>query len=74
MSETLKLPEKTRITLGELYKQQQAATERFQLGAGVALDFLGLDPNGQHSINFDTGIVTPAPTPDNVTPINEAAG
>lgn len=78
--ETLKLPEKTRIVLGELYKAQIAATEKFQLAASVALDFLGLDPNGKHQINFDTGVVTPetAPAPSAeptpIRPNEEAAG
>lgn len=74
MSETLKLPEKTRIMLGELHKARLQAEKEFQLVMGSALDFLGLDPSGQHQINFDTGVITPAPSPDNVTPINEAAG
>lgn len=78
MSETLKLPEKTRIAMGELYKQQQAAVEKFQLAMGVALDFLELDPNLNHQINFDSGIVTPAIPPTPLTavenPPSEATG
>lgn len=69
--ETLKLPEKTRLTLGELYKVQQQAIKEFQLVAGAALDFLGLDPNLPHSINFDSGIVVPATAPTPLSVVND---
>lgn len=70
MMETLKLPEKTRLVLGELYKAQQQAAKEFQLVAGAALDFMGLDPNLPHQINFDTGVVTPATAPTKLTAVD----
>ncbi len=63
MPVTLQLPEKTRATLAELNRLHLQAQREFQLTAGVALDFLGLDPSLPHSVDYATGIVTPAQTP-----------
>jgi hypothetical protein len=76
MVDTLKLPEKTRATLAELYRLSQQAQKDFQQPLLVAMDFLGLDPNGNHQINFDTGIIIPAEVPAKPTlikPDKEAA-
>lgn len=63
MATELKLPEKTRVALAELYKAREQAHKDFQGPLFVALDFLGLDPAGNHSIDFNTGIITPASAP-----------
>lgn len=60
MVDSLKLPEKSRIALRELYLAARRAQQSLQQPLLVALDFLGLDPTLDHGINFDTGVVTPA--------------
>lgn len=79
--EDLKLPEKVRVRLLGLYQARQMAETALQGPVATALEFLGLDPMLPHSINFDTGIVTPAPDPGETeaaslpepTPIREEA-
>lgn len=68
MVDSLTLPEKTRLRLAELYRLQQLAIEKFQGPLLTALEFFDLDPTLNHGINFDTGIITPAPAPTKVPP------
>lgn len=62
----LKLPEAVRRRLLELYRARQTAELALQGPTATALEFLGLDPMLPHQINFDTGIVTPAESPNGV--------
>jgi hypothetical protein len=63
MVDSLTLPEKTRVRLAELYRTQLQAQKDFQGPLLTALEFFDLDPTLNHGINFDTGIITPAPAP-----------
>ena len=73
MVDTLKLPEKTRAALAELYRLQMQAAKDFQGPLLVALDFFGLDPSLNHQIDFGTGIITPASAPTKPELVQEVA-
>lgn len=75
----LKVPDAVRIRLGGLFNAQKEAIAKlpevaaWQHAMAVAVEFLGLDPAGQHSIDFATGIVTPAPGPAKPTLVKDEA-
>lgn len=79
MTEELKLPEAVRLRLGQLFKAQNDAIGKlpevhaWQGAAATTMEFLGLDPSGQHHIDFATGIVTPALAPTKPTLVKEEA-
>lgn len=56
----LKLPEAVRVRLSGLYRLRREADAALQGPVATALEFLGLDPHQPHTIDFDTGVVTPA--------------
>lgn len=60
MTESFKMPEKTRVRLAELYRLAQQAQKDFQGPLLTVLEFHDLDPNLNHQIDFDTGIIRPA--------------
>lgn len=56
----LTMPEAVRKRLLDLYRARQMAELALQGPVATALEFLGLDPHQPHTIDFDTGVVTPA--------------
>lgn len=79
MNDQLKVPDAVRIRLGSLFNAQNAAIEKlpevhaWRHAMSTAVEFLGLDPAGQHQINFETGVVIPAPSPSKPTLVKDEA-
>lgn len=64
--DSLTLPEKTRVRLKGLWEQSQmaqAVVDKFQHAMITAVEMFGLDPTLNHGINWETGVITPAPAP-----------
>lgn len=64
MSAPIQLPEPCRQDLLKLYQQQESAKATYNLAASMALKALGLDPALPNTMDLDTGLISPAPTPE----------
>lgn len=75
MADELKMPEVTRIRMLGLYQAMITAQNTFNGQMGTVFEMVGLDPNGQHGVNFDTGVITPnasgAPVQPDALPVEE---
>ena len=65
---SLTLPDRTRTRIVELLKEQQVAIKAFRDVLHTAVEMMGLDPSLNHSIDFSTGVITPAVTLNNPSP------
>ena len=54
------IPVTARAHLRNLYIQYQSAQNTYQAAFTTAMEMLGLDPQGQWEMNFDSGVVKPA--------------
>jgi hypothetical protein len=70
MPDTIQLQERCRAGLMTLYQNKEAARTQADVAGAVynaalnsAIAALGLDPQDNHSLDLDTGVLTPAEKP-----------
>jgi hypothetical protein len=76
MDSEIKLPEATRQRLYQARiaaVQAQAVIEKYDAVILTALEMAGIDPATNPQVNFETGVITPAPTPIKPEVVKEEA-
>lgn len=56
----IQLPETSLAGLRTLYQQAAQAKQLYDIALNATVAAVGLDPKGNHQVNLDTGIITPA--------------